>query len=236
MTWQSNLIKKQRLILKPDSQRVVGQFFDPGNAERMHKIARRIAGLTDQQVQELLHLVNREFGKRHRDFKNMITEHFSKIVRIFPEYDLITADRKMLIGAYFSKEYSFESSALMNPSMVFFNHGHQESRTMVPFIMSLRAVGEGHVSSVTFRSGYLRTDGNIVMDKKSKWATLPDVIIHPFEPEAPVQIQFAQNIPPAERVLYPLTVDECNGIEDVRLVRFINDDGSVIYYATYTVL
>ena len=234
MSSDKNLIKKQRVILKPDPHRVVGQFFDPGSAERMHKIAQRVAGLTDQQVQELLSRVYREFGKRHRDFKNMITEHFSKFVRIFPEYDLITADRKMLTGAYFSKEYSFESTALMNPSMVFFNHGHQASRSTVPFIMSLRAVGEGHISSVTFRSGYLRADGSIVIEKKPVWATLPGVIIHPLESAAPVQIRFARHIPVGERVLFPLTADECNGIEDVRMVRFVNDDGSVIYYATYT--
>jgi predicted GH43/DUF377 family glycosyl hydrolase len=234
MSFQKGLVKKERIVLKPDPRRVVGLFFDPGNPERMNKIARRVAGLTDRQIQELLRHVNREFGKRHRHYEKMIDEHFSSFVRIFPEYDLIPADRKKLIGAYLSKEYSFESTALMNPSMVLFDHSHKKSRSLTPFIMSLRAVGEGHISSITFRTGYLRADGSIVIEKKPRWASLPEVIIRPLASEAPVQIRFTRIIPPGERILFPVTADECNGIEDMRMVRFLNEDGSVIYYATYT--
>ena len=234
MNTKSNWIKKQRVILRPDPKRVLGQFFDQGNPERMRTIAKRVVDLTDQQTQQLLQFARREFSKRHRYYEKMIQEHFSLFVRIFPEYDLIPADKKILIGTYLSKEYSFESTALMNPSMVFFEHGMKSGRSVTPFIMSLRAVGEGHISSVTFRCGSLLANGSIVIENNSGWATAPEVIIHPFEATAPVQIRFSSEIPIGERVIFPLAADECNGIEDVRMVRFIGDDGSVIYYATYT--
>ena len=234
MITSRNIVKKQRVILRPDSHRVVGQFFNPGNPERMHTIARRTAALTEIQSAHLIHILNRDFGKRHRFYQKMIQQHFNSFVKLFPEYELLPVNKKILIGAYLSKEYSFESTALMNPSMVYYDQHHRKSPSGEPFMLSLRAVGEGHISSVTFRSGTIRTDGSIRIEKKSMWASLPEEIIYPAEPGAPVRIRFSSDLPPSEKVIFPLTADECNGIEDVRLVRFINDNGSVVYYGTYT--
>jgi predicted GH43/DUF377 family glycosyl hydrolase len=139
-----------------------------------------------------------------------------------------------LIGAYFLHEYSFEAAALFNPSIV----AHPD-QTGAPeggrrFILSLRAVGEGHVSSLTFRSGSIAANGDVLVDRTSRLATSPIIqnrITGAGGDE--IELVFAPYGDISERVIFPVTETQWHGIEDARFVEF-NDEGRRTFYATYT--
>ena len=138
------------------------------------------------------------------------------------------------IGAYFLHEYSFEASALFNPSIV--PHPDQSGvpKGSLRFILSLRAVGEGHVSSLTFRAGAIAADGSIRVDPTARLATSPRIrhrTAGPIGDEVEVVFEPEQDI--SERVIFPVTELQSNGIEDARFVQF-SDGGRTTYYATYT--
>jgi predicted GH43/DUF377 family glycosyl hydrolase len=142
--------------------------------------------------------------------------------------------QRQLIGAYFMHEYSFEASALFNPSIV--PHPDQSGipNGSLRFILSLRAVGEGHVSSLTFRAGTVAADGSIAVDPTARLATSPRIrhqTAGPIGDEVDVVFEPAQDI--SERVIFPVTESQSNGIEDARFVQF-SDGGRTTYYATYT--
>ena len=139
-----------------------------------------------------------------------------------------------LIGAYFLNEYSFEASALFNPSII--RHPEQ---TGAPdggcrFILSLRAVGEGHISSLTFRSGTIAADGIVSIDPTARLASVPKIQRRTPGPDGDdVEVNFGPDEELSERVIFPITDSQSNGIEDARFVEF-NDGGQKIFYATYT--
>jgi predicted GH43/DUF377 family glycosyl hydrolase len=137
------------------------------------------------------------------------------------------------VGAYFLHEYSFEAAALFNPSIV----AHPD-QTNVPeggmrFVLSLRAVGEGHVSSLTFRSGALLADGSVTIDPVARLAAVPTVSSRTEGPHGDeVVLDFHPEQHLSERVIFPVTGSQSNGIEDARFVEF--EGPSKTYYATYT--
>ena len=142
--------------------------------------------------------------------------------------------QRQLIGAYFLHEYSFEASALFNPSIV--PHPDQSgiAAGSLRFILSLRAVGEGHVSSLTFRAGTIAADGSITVDPTARLASSPRIgylIPGPLGDE--VEVVFAPDQDISERVIFPITDSQSHGIEDARFVEF-TDGGRKTYYATYT--
>jgi predicted GH43/DUF377 family glycosyl hydrolase len=142
--------------------------------------------------------------------------------------------QRQLIGAYFLHEYSFEASALFNPSIV--QHPDQSGTPAgsLRFILSLRAVGEGHVSSLTFRTGTIATDGSIAIDPTARLASSPRIGYRspgPIGDEVEVIFKPEEDI--SERVIFPVTESQSNGIEDARFVEF-SDGGRTTYYATYT--
>ena len=206
--------------------------------------------------------------------------------------------RRLFIGALFSGEYALESAALFNPSIV--PHPNQEGLDPhdLRFIMSLRATGEGHISSIEFRTGIIRADGSIQMEMATPFVTLPELNPNPtfhkttflgklnemglendwsaalmaplqrrftleeleksmeqaganetlahtrdiertmecmhWLAESNYEIHFDPSTAVSERIIFPVSSNESNGIEDARFVRFIDDDGNVTYYATYT--
>ncbi len=137
------------------------------------------------------------------------------------------------LGAYFLHEYSFEAAALFNPSIV--PHPDQSG---VPsggrrFILSLRAVGEGHVSSLTFRSGVISSDGSVSVDLPARLASIPRLCT-PLAPDADrAELAFSAEEDLSERVIVPVLPSQSNGIEDARFVEF-QDEGERTFYATYT--
>jgi predicted GH43/DUF377 family glycosyl hydrolase len=137
------------------------------------------------------------------------------------------------VGAYFLHEYSFEAAALFNPSIV----THPDQSGAPPggrrFVLSLRAVGEGHVSSLTFRSGVIAADGSVSVDPPARLASVPKVL-GPITPETErVELVFKPDEDISERVIFPVLSSQSNGVEDARFVEF-DDRGVKIFYATYT--
>lgn len=146
----------------------------------------------------------------------------------------LDATQRRLIGAYFLNEYSFEASALFNPSIV--RHPDQSgiAADSCRFILSLRAVGEGHISSLTFRSGTISADGAVAIDPTARLASVPKIRARcggRYGEEVHVVFQPDEEL--SERVIFPVTDSQINGIEDARFVEF-NDNGERTFYATYT--
>jgi predicted GH43/DUF377 family glycosyl hydrolase len=145
-----------------------------------------------------------------------------------------TQEQRWLVGAYFMLEYSFEAAALFNPSIVahFDQSGAPQGGRR--FIMSLRAVGEGHVSSLTFRAGTIAADGTVTVDPTARLASIPTVKNRELGSNGDeVELLFSSDEDISERVIFPVTESQSNGIEDARFVQF-EDGGKSTYYATYT--
>jgi predicted GH43/DUF377 family glycosyl hydrolase len=145
-----------------------------------------------------------------------------------------TLVQRQLAGAYFLHEYSFESSALFNPSIV--SHPDQSGAPAGGrrFILSLRAVGEGHISSLTFRTGSIAGDGSITVDPTSRLASLPNVLSRMSGPRGDdVEVGFEPDTDISERVIFPVAESQSNGIEDARFTEF-DDAGRKTFFATYT--
>jgi predicted GH43/DUF377 family glycosyl hydrolase len=142
--------------------------------------------------------------------------------------------QRQLIGAYFLNEYSYEASALFNPSIV--RHPDQSGAPKggLRFILSLRAVGEGHVSSLTFRAGTIAADGSLTVDPTARLASSPRISRRVSAPDGDhIELTFNPEEELSERVIFPVTESQSNGIEDARFVEF-SDQGRKTYYATYT--
>jgi predicted GH43/DUF377 family glycosyl hydrolase len=288
---------RHEIMLLPDSARVIVRPFLHADPHRTNDIIKRALDLTDEEVTTELKAVKHEFEYRHYDIETLLTEHFAKVKHHIDTRRPLSRARELLIGALFSGEYSLESAALFNPSIV--PHPDQSG---VPegglrFIMSLRATGEGHISSIEFRSGAIAADGSISLDPVSRFVAMPQVLpnpsyrkksfIHKFHEmgfdnayadavmaplnaqftlselnqsvgtvrhnqstdsheltrtleciqwlaDSNYELRFSPKLGMSERIIGPVSANESNGIEDARFVRFTDDDGSVMYYATYT--
>ena len=152
-----------------DIRRVITRFFDPGGELRIRNVVDRVARLSDSQVASLLDLVFQRFRTRHSNIASVFEQHYSNAMSMIGATDKIDRNRRLLIGSYFTMEYAIESAALFNPSIV----QHQNQRNLpegaVRFIMSLRATGEGHVSSIVFRTGVIYGDRKVEMDPPSRF-------------------------------------------------------------------
>ncbi|MBN1561115.1 glycoside hydrolase family 130 protein, partial [candidate division KSB1 bacterium] len=137
-----------------------------------------------------------------------------------------------LIGAYFSMEYSVESAALFNPSFVWHPDQNNLPEGARRFVMSLRATGEGHVSSIVFRTGYVDKKLQIQMDRPGRFIDRPISFI--WDDNEEYTIEFDEKSELDERILFPASLAEKNGMEDARFLLFTDENGSQKYYATYT--
>lgn len=182
----------------------------------------------------LLGEVLETFASRHRNLLDTFERRAVEMEDVLEAHAPLTKSQRGLIGAYFINEYSFEASALFNPSIV--RHPDQSGAPEhgCRFILSLRAVGEGHVSSLTFRSGTITKNGSVSVDQTARLAAVP--IIRTRTPVAngdEVEVVFRPDEELSERVIFPITEAQSNGIEDARFVEF-NDNGQKVFYATYT--
>jgi predicted GH43/DUF377 family glycosyl hydrolase len=293
-------IKRTDTILKPDQSRVLLRPFMPGDAQRANRIIGRVMSLPEEQVGPLLDEVCAEFSQRHQQIRRLFLERFEQIRTLLSMGEDLCEERRLLIGSYFLAEYSLESAALFNPSIV--PHPDQDRLPdgALRFILSLRATGEGHISSITFRTGVLYRDNRIEVEAASGFLTEPRQIPN-SQYEKPLfgrklqevgltsdftrrvvnnlaelftleelrasleaevkrsrlsdgmtredqaaeqgiwmlarsnyEVQFQPEQQLSERIVFPATPSQRNGIEDARFVRLQNDDGTHIYYATFT--
>jgi len=240
---QVTFLNRQALHLRPDPARVVVRpfkpavepsYFNPTDKIRANHIVDRVMTLDAEMAASQLADVLENFEGRHRDLLATFEARADEMEDAFAPHAGFTAIQRQLVGAYFLNEYSFEASALFNPSIV--SHPDQSGAPQGGrrFILSLRAVGEGHVSSLTFRSGCVAADGGVTVDPAARLASVPKVKSRISGPDGDsVEVMFKPDEDISERVIFPLTLSQSNGIEDARFVEF--DDGAKkTFYATYT--
>lgn len=223
-------VKRTGIILKPDQTKVIFRPFEPGNKNRIPKIIDRVSCLSESDVASEYAKVKKLYSSRHKRMEQFFLKRFDEIKKYQTGLDDISNNKKLLIGSYFTNEYSLEHSALFNPSMVWHPDQSNLSEGKKRFIISLRAVGEGHVSSLMFRSGTIDLNSNIELDNTSKFVQMPDIKVLVDDL---YEAKFNPDDYISERVLFPQLPSESNGIEDARLVSFLNENNETIYYATY---
>jgi predicted GH43/DUF377 family glycosyl hydrolase len=163
-------VRRQPLRLTPSSRRVLARPFIVGGAARLSRIVERVLALSDEEVASSLAEVLADYRPRHKDIRATFRENFTAAVATLAATLDVSEERRLLLGAYFTQEYSLESAALFNPSMVV----HPDQRGLPPgatrFVMSLRACGEGHISSIEFRSGTIDRNHVVHLDPQSPFA------------------------------------------------------------------
>jgi len=293
-------VKRNKFRFYPDPKRIISRFYRPSDDERVEMIIKNILNLSEKETYLVLDQILKNFSKRHRNISKILIKNYSEVKeivkRLRANHKTISKKKKLLIGAYFTQEYSIESAAFFNPSIVLdpdqFNL--EEGQTRV--IISFRATGEGHISSIVFRSAIIDKKNNItvvdpgylvdvpetikryVYDKKrfkqkfeeiehdgdvlnkvldrlndkfvygefmgSIVEVLKDKKLSEFDKSeinrikwfatSHYEITYSLDTALSERVIFPVSYSETNGIEDARFVRFTNDNGKISYYATYT--
>jgi len=143
--------------LDPDPRRVIPRFFGPGDENRLRGIIGRIRALDSSEASSLLSGIKRNFQKKHPDLVAIAKSNYDAVEHLIPDEHDLDEERQLLIGAYFTMEYAIESAALFNPSMVPAIAQDAAAEGSTRFLMSLRATGEGHISSVVFRRGVILT-------------------------------------------------------------------------------
>jgi len=297
----SPLVTRSDIVLKANPARVLARLFVPGNEllldteSHTSDVLARILAMPENVVRSTLKNVHARYDGRHRDLPGLLLSHYERIAHRIPEDAVLTDERRSLIGACFTQEFSVEGAALCNPSAV----PHPDQSNLPPghcrFILSLRAVGEGHVSCLEFRTGVLGPDKELRIDdpgphiEKGRTGPAPhdrEVFAAKLAEEGAggesasfligclpprfsekelqnalaalakqrvtrpgghrtdevardlarcnYQVKFSPKTSIAERVLWPHAPSESHGIEDARFVRFVDEDGSASYQATYT--
>jgi len=296
----SYIVNRLKKSLNPDPKRVIARFYIPGSLERANALIQKVLDMEEEEVNQILIQLLRNFSARHRNISKVFEKHYHKIIseliKTHKNFQGISKNKKLLIGSYFTNEYSIESAAIFNPSVV----EHPDQSDLGPgqkrFIVSFRATGEGHISSLVFRSGIIDKANNIkfqpvgkmldeaevikrhVYDKKTFLKKLDEMDIHKdivamvfdrlgekftygelqasieevlkniqltyskkqvikeinWLADSHYEITFSLDTAISERVIFPISFTERNGIEDARFVKFIEDNGDATYYATYT--
>lgn len=236
-------VNQHNVFLRPDPARVVVRPFKPAteprdfnatDKTRANHIVDRVLALAPDVARQQLAEVLQHFQERHRNLMETFEARADDMEEAFASHATFTREQRRLVGAYFLHEYSFEAAALFNPSIV----DHPDQSGAPPggrrFILSVRAVGEGHISSLTFRTGSIAANGDLTIDTAARLASIPKV--HSRTAGAygdHVELVFPADGDVSERVIFPVTQVQSNGIEDARFVKFAAA-GQHAYYATYT--
>jgi len=291
-------IERKPIRINPDPKRVIARFFFNGN-ERAKEVIQRVMAIDEDAAFNIVSPLLQEYSRRHRNITRALNRHCSKLKPLFAEldidFDTLTVYRKLLIGSYFTHEYSIESAAFFNPSIIEDPDQTELQEGQKRMIISFRAVGEGHISSIAFRRALVDQANNItvlpagnyideaeivrnaVYNKKLFFekATVTQINIdvlkelegkldHHFEysnlrriiidsqklqesdmkkleydkvlwlADSYYEIVFSLDTDISDRVIFPISEYERKGIEDARFVNFKNQDGTNVYYATYT--
>lgn len=281
--------------IKPDPRRVITRFFAASEQSNKGRIERVLA-LPDAEVRALLDELTAQYSERHPDIAATWLEHYDRISALAPPDAAMDEPRKLLTGAYFTMEYAIEAAALFNPSIVPAVNQENLPEGSTRFLMSLRATGEGHLSSIVFRMGVIDAANNIIVEDAAPTvralkavpdaefdtagfretlrdlgalgaaeAAVLDAMGDTFSlaeltqvleemralAQTPALAKHTQRnmltlarsnyriaVPPgvfaSEIVIFPISDKESRGIEDVRLVKFTDDDGSCTIYGVYT--
>jgi len=241
---KAEFVTRLPVILRPDPARMVIRPYTPSDPQRFEvadhsraqRIADRVLALDELSLQDELERLLLAFSSRHRDVEMVFLRRFEEVNGLMICPCKVSRDRALLIGSYFCNEYTYEAAALFNPSIV--PHPNQSGvpADSTRFVLSLRGVGEGHISSVTFRTGVCNSAGAISIDPPSPRPIVlqTEIIDCDGTSEAGVRMFCDGSHDLSEIVIFPTTPSQRNGIEDVRLVRFQEENGTVTYFGTYT--
>jgi predicted GH43/DUF377 family glycosyl hydrolase len=296
----TDLIRDLKQTLVADPTRIILKLFIPGEDEvvartRTAAVIDRIAHLDGEHVSRLLDQTLRRFGGRHHDLEQTFSRHYELVRHTVAHSADLSPTARLLVGAYFSHEYSVEAAALCNPSMVAHPDQSGVPQGQLRVAISLRQIGEGHVSSIGFTSALLGPGAQIAVAERSGplrtgrrdeahqrrdlltaglteegWYNEVSAVVLGLLPESfdqaqlehalrqvPIEllihhatrgtieqlrriaaasysVTFALDLPLHQRVLWPTTPSESNGMEDARFVRHVDADGEQRYLATYT--
>lgn len=293
-------LKRKNIKFSPDASHVIARFLYT-TEERAMSTIQSVLNMTENEVSQALNPVLSDFSLRHRNISKIFEKHFKKIsylcLKLNIDPDSISISQKILIGSYFTMEYSIESAAFFNPSIV----EHPDQSEIAPdekrVILSFRATGEGHISSIVFRTGVMDKNNNLIIepignmleeaehirrhiyDKESFRKKLeemnfhsllsPDIILDKLSDSftygelkkcvedvkksfhltadkeilfneitwlasSHYELEFSLDTNISERVIFPVSDNEKNGIEDARFVKFTDENHEVTFYATYT--
>jgi predicted GH43/DUF377 family glycosyl hydrolase len=172
-------VKRKPEKILGDSSRVITRLNVPNDPKRITRIIQRVLDLSDTTAETLLAQVMLDFSDRHKDINAIFARHLNKVKKYISDNTVVSETKKALIGAYFTMEYSIESAALFNPSIVPHPDQSNLQKGSLRFIMSLRATGEGHLSSIVFRSGVLDSYNTVLFDPISEYVVTPDLHFDP---------------------------------------------------------
>lgn len=220
-----------RNMIRPFAPEFPGPFRDDEHP-RARNIVEHVLGLDQETLAAKCRLIKKALADRHRNLEDILRHRYEEIRERLPICARASDQAKLVIGAYFSQEYSFECAALFNPSVVLHPRQEEDGSRAIRFLMSLRGIGEGHISSVTFRTGSWSEEGGFVLDAPSKFACAAHV--EKLNGDGSIRIVCDDLKDISEAVLFPTTDKQRQGIEDLRLCRFVQEDGKVEFYGTYT--
>jgi predicted GH43/DUF377 family glycosyl hydrolase len=223
-----------RTVIKPFGVDYPGPFRDPAHS-RTEVVIERVLSLGGGACRDECAAMVASLSERHRNVETILIRRFEEVCDCLPDNVVATRDEKLLIGAYLSAEYSFEAAALFNPSMVLRLNQNDAPADGVNLMISLRGIGEGHVSSVTFRTGSWSASAGFKIDDPSPWVTSPRIEGPDVSGEAGTTRVICEGSEhPSESVLFPVLASQRQGIEDLRMVRFTEEDGTPSFLGTYT--
>lgn len=241
----ADFVQQLPVVLRPDPSKTVIRPYIPaadprggadGVNQRAVQIADRVLALDDEAVSAEVERLLAEYSDRYACASCVFTRRFHEVNGELIRRCRPGPDRSLLIGAYFCHEYSYEAAALFNPSVVAHPDQSGLAREEVRLVISLRAVGEGHVSSITFRTGIWSPGRKLEIDPPHPRSVVPHIEPLPglAERDGGVRIVCDDRHDLSQCVIFPVTPSQRHGLEDLRLVRFVEDDGSVAYLGTYT--
>jgi beta-1,2-mannobiose phosphorylase / 1,2-beta-oligomannan phosphorylase len=294
-------VSRKNIIFNPDPSRVIARFLFTNNKRAINTIE-FVLNMPHDHASFALKQTLRDFSMRHRNISKIFENHFNKITHLLASLNIepasIDYSKKILIGSYFTMEYSIESAAFFNPSMVEHPDQTEMNAGDKRVILSFRATGEGHISSIVFRTGKLDKSNKLTLEpignmleeaehirrhtyhKKTFAHKLdemleahsiipPNLILDKLADEftygelrkcieesrkashlasnkeylfnqimwlasSHYELQFSLDTNISERVIFPVSAKEKNGIEDARFVKFTDEENKTMYYATYT--
>jgi hypothetical protein len=204
-----------------------------GGPGRVRRIVNAVLAMDTDTAHAELELVLRDFEARHWQTRNVFMTRYRAIeAGLGLDSSTIPEEKQQLIGAYFCHEYSYAAAALMNPSIVAHPDQSGLGQGAVRIALSLRSVGEGHISSVAFREGIVGPGPVFELMPQPPFATAADTAVD--LPDGGVEVHRNRDSSLSGTVLFPMTEAQRNGLEDLRLVEFTHDDGTVEWLGTYT--
>ena len=174
------LVKRKRIKIVGDNSRVITLPHIPSKIPRINNIIKRVLKLSEADAEDQLEETFLLFANRHRNLDQLLLRHYDRVSQYVIKKETITNTQKLLIGAYFTMEYSIESAALFNPSIVLHPNQNLLPEGSIRFILSLRATGEGHISSIVFRSGIVDKNLSFNFDTVSEYVQTPQMVHDAF--------------------------------------------------------